>query len=67
MFHSEFIHFEWACMDTETHETIAKGMVCWVRRGHRGACYFKSEQLTFYRDVFAPSELVALITKAAHA
>ena len=67
MFHSEFVHFEWACMDTETHETIAKGMVCWVRRGHRGGCHFKSEQLTFYRDVYAPAELVALITKAANA
>jgi hypothetical protein len=61
MFYSEFVHFEWACMDLETHETIAKGMVCWVRRGHRGACYYKSEQLTFYRDVFAPKELLALI------
>jgi hypothetical protein len=61
MFYSEFVHFEWACMDIETHETIAKGTVCWVRRGHRGACYYKSEQLTFYRDVFAPAELVALI------
>ncbi len=62
MFHGEFVHFEWACMDTATNETIAKGTVCWVRRGHRGACYFKSEQLTFYRDVFAPSELINLIT-----
>ena len=51
----------------ETNETIAKGMVCWARRGHRGACHYKSEQLTFYRDVFAPADLVALITKAANA
>jgi hypothetical protein len=63
MFHGEFVHFEWACMDTETNETIAKGTVCWVRRGHRGGCYFKSEQLTFYRDVFAPEELLALIRR----
>jgi hypothetical protein len=61
MFHGEFVHFEWACMDTETNETLAKGTVCWVRRGHRGACHFKSEQLTFYRDVFAPQELLELI------
>jgi len=61
MFWGEFVHFEWACLDDETGETIAKGMVCWVRRGHRGGCYFKSEQLTFYRDVFAPKELVDLI------
>jgi hypothetical protein len=61
MFWGEFVHFEWACMDTETNETIAKGTVCWVRRGHRGACYFKSEQLTFYRDVFAEKELLDLI------
>jgi hypothetical protein len=62
MFHAEFVHFEWACMDTETNETLAKGTVCWVRRGHRGACHFKSEQLTFYRDVFAPPELIGKIT-----
>lgn len=61
MFHSEFVHFEWVCMDNITHETIAKGSVCWVRRGHRGSCYFKSEQLTFYRDVFANPELLQLI------
>lgn len=58
MFWGEFVHFEWHCLDDQTGETIAKGTVCWVRRGHRGACYFKSEQLTFYRDVFAPSYLL---------
>ncbi|MDQ1327189.1 MAG: hypothetical protein QG641_469 [Candidatus Poribacteria bacterium] len=63
MFYGEFVHFEWACMDDETNETIAKGTVCWVRRGHRGACYFKSEQLTFYRDVYAPTILLDLIKK----
>jgi hypothetical protein len=62
MFWGEFVHFEWACMDTSTNETLAKGTVCWVRRGHKGACYFKSEQLTFYRDVFAPQELIEKIT-----
>jgi hypothetical protein len=58
MFHGEFVWFEWNCIDTATHETIAKGSVAWVRRGHRGGCYFKGEQLTFYRDVFAPQELL---------
>ena len=62
MFSGEHVWFEWACMDDVTHETIAKGSVCWVRRGHRGACYYKGEQLTFYRDVFAPENLVKLIT-----
>jgi len=62
MFHGEFIWFEWACIDDETRETIAKGSVAWVRRGHRGGCYFKGEQLTFYRDVFASPELLSLIT-----
>jgi mannose-6-phosphate isomerase-like protein (cupin superfamily) len=61
MFHGEFVWFEWACIDDETRETIAKGSVAWVRRGHRGGCYFKGEQLTFYRDVFASSELLRLI------
>jgi hypothetical protein len=68
MFHGEFVHFEWACMDTETNETLAKGTVCWVRRGHRGACHFKSEQLTFYRDVFAPKELLEhIVTDSSQA
>jgi hypothetical protein len=62
MFHGEFVHFEWACMDDATNETLAKGTVCWVRRGHRGGCRFKSEQLTFYRDVMASPELLKLIT-----
>ncbi|MGF1482241.1 MAG: hypothetical protein ACFB4I_22640 [Cyanophyceae cyanobacterium] len=61
MFWGEFVHFEWNCFDDETNETLAKGSVCWVRRGHRGGCYFKSEQLTFYRDVFAPDNLLKLI------
>jgi hypothetical protein len=60
MFHGEFVWFEWNCIDTATRETIAKGSVAWVRRGHRGGCYFKGEQLTFYRDVFAPGDLLNL-------
>jgi hypothetical protein len=61
MFHGEFVWFEWNCIDNETRETIAKGSVAWVRRGHRGGCYFKGEQLTFYRDVFASGDLLGLI------
>jgi len=38
-----------------------------VRRGHRGGCYFKSEQLTFYRDVYAPKELLDLLDKPTNA
>ncbi len=53
MFHGEYVWFEWACMDNNTHETTAKGSVAWIRRGHRGGCHWKGEQLTFYRDVFA--------------
>lgn len=62
MFHGEVTYFEWKCVDDETNETLAKGNVTWVRRGHRGACYLKTEQLTFYRDVYAPNELIQLIT-----
>lgn len=61
MFSGEHTFFEWKCLDEETNETIAKGNVTWVRRGHRGGCYLKTEQLTFYRDVFAPNELLQLI------
>lgn len=64
-FWSEFVHFEWKCEDNATNETIAKGNVCWVRRGHKGGCYYKSEQLTFYRDVYASGELLKLIRAAA--
>ena len=61
MFWGEFVHFEWHCLDNETGQAIAKGTVCWVRRGHRGGCHFKSEQLTFYRDVFASPKLLELL------
>ncbi|MDZ8104961.1 MAG: hypothetical protein RM338_04955 [Nostoc sp. DedQUE12a] len=61
MFHHEHVYFEWKCLDDETNETLAKGNVTFVRRGHRGAVYLKTEQLTFYRDVYAPDELVRLI------
>lgn len=60
----EHVFFEWKCEDDATNETIAKGTVTFVRRGHRGACYLKTEQLTFVRDVFAPEELVKLIKTA---
>ncbi|HEX8200045.1 MAG TPA: hypothetical protein VF590_06125 [Isosphaeraceae bacterium] len=58
MFHGEFVWFEWNCTDSATNETTAKGSVAWVRRGHRGGCYLKGEQLTFYRDVYAPEDLL---------
>jgi hypothetical protein len=61
MFSGEVVFFEWKCLDDATNESIAKGNVTWVRRGHRGGCYLKTEQLTFYRDVFAPEELTRLI------
>ena len=64
MFSGEHVWFEWACMDDETNETLAKGSVCWVRRGHRGACHYKGEQLTFYRDVFSEKRLLDLIQTA---
>lgn len=64
MFHGEVTFFEWKCVDDETNETLAKGNVTWMRRGHRGGCYLKTEQLTFYRDVFAPGGLLELITTA---
>jgi hypothetical protein len=63
MFHGEVVYFEWNCIDEETNEVIAKGNVTWLRRGHRGACYLKCEQLTFYRDVFAPTKLLELIKR----
>jgi hypothetical protein len=61
MFFGEHTYFEWKCVDDETNETLAKGNVTWVRRGNRGGCYLKTEQLTFYRDVFAPDSLLKLI------
>jgi hypothetical protein len=63
MFHGEVVYFEWKCEDDETGETIAKGNVTWLRRGHRGAAYVKCEQLTFYRDVMGSPELMALVTR----
>jgi hypothetical protein len=61
MFHDDVTYFEWKSVDDETGETIAKGNVTFLRRGHRGGVYLKTEQLTFYRDVFASPELLKLI------
>lgn len=61
MFHGEVVYFEWKCIDNETKESIAKGNVTWIRRGHRGGCHLKCEQLTFYRDVYASRDLLQLI------
>lgn len=61
MFHAEVVYFEWLCTDEETNVTTAKGNVTWIRRGHKGACYLKCEQLTYYRDVYAPIELLEKI------
>lgn len=63
MFNGEVVYCEWKCIDDETNETIAKGNANWYRRGHRGACYLKCEQLTFYRDVYAPDELLYWIRR----
>jgi len=63
MFNGEVVYCEWRCIDDETDETIAKGNANWYRRGHRGACYLKCEQLTFYRDVYAPDELLYWIRR----
>ncbi len=51
MFSGEVVYFEWRCVDDITNETTAKGNVTFMRRGHRGAVWLKTEQLTFYRDV----------------
>jgi hypothetical protein len=53
MFHGEVVYFEWKCIDDVTNETTAKGSVTFLRRGHAGGVYLKTEQLTFYRDVHA--------------
>jgi hypothetical protein len=61
-FHNEVVYFEWQAFDDETHEVIAKGNVTFLRRGHRGGISLKTEQLTFYRDVFASEELLSHLT-----
>jgi hypothetical protein len=48
-FYGELVYFEWFYIDKYTGETLAKGSCTKARRGHRGAVYYKSEQLTFYR------------------
>jgi hypothetical protein len=61
MFEGEVVYFEWQAMDDQTNEIIAKGNVTFLRRGHRGGIYLKTEQLTFYRDVHASEELLRLL------
>jgi hypothetical protein len=58
MFAGEVVYFEWQALDDVTGETIARGNVTFLRRGHRGGISVKTEQLTFYRDVSAPTELL---------
>ncbi|MBW4568768.1 MAG: hypothetical protein KME31_12300 [Tolypothrix carrinoi HA7290-LM1] len=58
MFNGEFVYCEWNCFNDVTKEIIAKGNETLLRRGHRGACYLKSGQLNFYRDVYASNELL---------
>ena len=64
MFHGEITYFEWKSVDNLTNETTASGNVTWVRRGHRGACYLKTEKLIFNRDVFASAHLLKEIATA---
>jgi hypothetical protein len=60
-FSGEVVYFEWVSRDDVTHETIAKGNVTFLRRGHRGGIYLKTEQLTFYRNVEASCALLAKV------
>jgi hypothetical protein len=62
MFEGEVVYFEWHAQDDVTAEIIAKGNVTFLRRGHRGGIYLKTEQLTFYRDVYASEALLNLLT-----
>lgn len=57
-FKGEVVYFEWLSLDDATHELIAKGNVTFLRRGHRGGIYLKTEQLTFFRDVSASTALL---------
>ncbi len=63
MFNDEALYSEWHCFDDATKEVIAKGNETVLRRGHRGACYLKSKQLHFYRDVFASEGLLHWIRR----
>ncbi len=60
-FSGEAVYFEWASRDDITNKTIAKGNVTFIRRGHRGGIYLKTEQLTFFRDVEASAALLAYV------
>lgn len=60
MFHGEAIYFEWTCLDDKTSEIIAQGNVTYLRRGHRGGCYLKTEKLAFYRNVSASNQLMKM-------
>lgn len=50
-FAGEAIYFEWSTVDNVTYETTAAGNVTFMRRGHAGGCYLKTEHLAFSRDV----------------
>lgn len=63
MFNGEVVYSEWNCIDDVTKEIIAQGNQTFLRRGHRGACYLKSEQLNFSRNVYASDELLYWIRR----
>ncbi len=58
MFNGEVVYSQWNCFDNVTKEVIARGNETILRRGHRGACYFKSGQLNFFSNVYASDELL---------
>jgi hypothetical protein len=53
LFNKEALYTEWNCFDDITKEIIAKGSETILRRGHRGGCYLKSKQQSFYRNISA--------------
>ncbi|MEH2239110.1 hypothetical protein [Nostoc sp.] len=63
MFNSEVVYSEWNCFDDETNEVIAKGNETLLRRGHRGGCYLKCEQIHFSGNVYASDELLYWIRR----
>jgi hypothetical protein len=66
MFHGEVVFFEWAALDDETGEITASGNVTFLRRGHSGGCYVKTEHLSFFRDVSASEELLPPVRTPVH-
>ncbi|MBD2344337.1 hypothetical protein [Anabaena subtropica] len=63
MFNNEVVYSEWSCFEGEANEIIAEGNETLLRRGHKGGCYLKSQQINLFRNIYVSDELLYWIRR----